>query len=516
MEEAPLTVRAKASPSRLSAPTGPDRLARSLRAILLGLTALVAVLWVVTAVVHAADAYGNDRVSGSWLVFGEQADQGRFYLPPFDGHTFGGTRWMPLPILVYAAAHRLGGHGYLPAKLAVYAVGLVLLWLLATCARRLGAPRHIAAGLVAIFLATTVGFDAATTIAGDALALVFALLALLLTAEDETLPSRSHVFLPALFSALAVLSKSSALWVVATIAIYLALGSTRRAGKYVAATAALVAAGVALAELGSSGRFLTNLRELSVAGYGGAAHLLVDAPLRLLTLAQQFDDAVWLLVPFAVGAVLVRASRRRLTVFDIALPIVVVVTIVVLADAGTYANHLVEPSAVVLVLVGSLWYQETAAGSRALLDLIVPGGLIVALAAGCLTTLKPIAHDTLHDLSGSHRYGPQVVAAAVSPNQTLLAEDPGIPYELARRPVVGDAFMVPRIAKRHPGAVASLAARIRAGGFDKVVLDVPISDTGHFAGGDFGSSLAAAIARAYRLDEVVGGRFVYTPRRTAP
>jgi hypothetical protein len=196
---------------RLWMAAGADPWVVALRVILLALTALVALLWVVTAGVHAGDAYGNDRVSGSWLVFGEQADQGRFYPPLFDGHTYAGTRWMPLPVLAYAAAHALGGHGYLPAKLLVYLLGLALLGLLFATARRCGAPPYVAAALVAVFLATTVGFDAATTIAGDALALLFALLALLVIGLREGELSRRSVALAALLSALAVLSKLRAL-----------------------------------------------------------------------------------------------------------------------------------------------------------------------------------------------------------------------------------------------------------------------------------------------------------------
>jgi hypothetical protein len=104
-----------------------------------------------------------------------------------------------------------------------------------------------------------------------------------------------------------------------------------------------VLAGAAAANVASSGRFLTNLLELSVAGYGGAAHVLVDTPVRFVSLAQQFDAGVFMLVPLAVAAVLVRARRGALSVFGVALPIAVVATVGVLADAGriqtTFSRH---------------------------------------------------------------------------------------------------------------------------------------------------------------------------------
>lgn len=80
------------------------------------------------------------------------------------------------------------------------------------------------------------------------------------------------------------------------------------------------------------------------------------------------------------------------------------------------------------------------------------------------------------------------------------------------RPLRRLSIIVPRIAKRHPAAVGQLMRRIRTGNFDKIVLDVPISDTQHFAQGDFGLAIVQAIARRYRLGGVVGGRFVYVPR----
>jgi hypothetical protein len=496
-----------------------DRLAvlsRRVQILLAVLAGLVALLWIATAAIHAADAYGDDRTSGSWLVLGERADEGTFYPPLFDGHSFGGTRWMPLPILTFALAHRLGGHGYLPAKLAVYAVGVALLTALYLCLRIFETPRSVAVGLLAVFVASGAGFNAVTTIAGDALALVFALLALYTVAAEGDRPRMDRMIVAAALSSLAVLSKSSAVWAIVAIAIFLLLRREwRLIGPFVGATIAFIAAGVALADLASSRRFLTNLHELSVAGYGGPMHLLIDTPVRLISLAEQFDAAILMLVPLAACVVLLRASSRSFTVFDCALPVVVIVTIGVLADAGTYENHLLEASAVVLVLVGSLWSSPPdGLGSRQALGLIVPAATCVALIVGIATTLKPIAGETRSDIRahGSLRYGPQLAAGAVRPGQTLLAEDPGIPYELGRRPVSSDTFMLPRIARSHPAAVALLIRKIRGQRFAKIVLDVPVTDSSHFAEGDFGPAIISEIKQSYKLRREVGGRFVYAPR----
>jgi hypothetical protein len=492
-----------------------DRWSAGARAVLLVLASLVAAISIATAAVHAADAYGNDRVSGSWLVLAERADRGTLYPALYDGDAYAGTRWMPLPILAFAAAHRLGGHGYLPAKLTVYLLGVVLIVLLVACVRRFGAPLDVTAALAAVLVGTSVGFNAVTTIAGDTLALIFALGALMAVGREGADAERSSIAVAALLAALAVLSKSSSLWVVAAIALFLVLRRHRtHAAMFLGLTAVLAVAGVIATNVASNGRFLTNLRELSVAGYGGATHVLVDTPVRFVSLAQQFDMAVFMLVPLAFTAVLLRAGRGSLSVFDVALPIAVVATVVVLADAGTYTNHLLEASILVLIGVGSLWTMQHEPAAAALRDVVVRAALGVALLAALLTALKPVAAETIRDIraGGATRYGQQLAAAAVGPNDSLLSEDPGIPYELRRRPIVSDSFMLPRIAKRHPADVDALIRRIRRKGFSKIILDVPVGDEHHFATGDFGLGVTHEIRHAYELSSVVGGRFVYTPR----
>jgi hypothetical protein len=301
--------------------------------------------------------------------------------------------------------------------------------------------------------------------------------------------------------------------VVATIGLFLLAGSRRLAALFVAATALFVGAGVLLTQVASDGRFLSNVRALSVAGYGGAAHLVVDTPIRVVSLAQNFAGATWLLAPLAVGIALVRFSTRSWTVFDVALPVVAIATVGILADAGTYVNHLLEGSAIVLVLVGSIWSRAESDPARAL-DVILCAAVCLALVVGIATTLKPIAGQTLDDIraDGSLRYGPQLAARAVHKRDTLLAEDPGIPYELRRRPVVGDAFMLPRIGRRYPLELALLTRKIRDGRFDKIILDGVVTDRFYYTNGDLGPAVSTAIARSYELKRVVAGRFVYVPR----
>lgn len=478
---------------------------RASRAVLVALTAVVAITWAATAVAHAHDAWGDDRVSGSWLVLGERAAGGSLYPPLYDGHLYGGTRWMPIPIAAFAAAHRLGGHGYLPAKLVVYLFALALLGAFWWCSRLLGAPPDVAAALAAVLVATDVGLDATTTIAGDAPALVFSLVALGSIAAWTDDAKRFRTPTAAVAAALAVLAKLSAIWPALAIAIFLCTRSRRTAATFAALTTSLVLVFGAIVEAATHGRFLTNVHGLSIAGFGGAHALFNTAPTRLLTLSEQFAIAGLMLAPIAVAVVIARVGERKATIFDFALPVVLITTVIVLSDAGTYANHLLEPLVVILLLAGSI---------SAISPLVLRVAIATALLVGIVTTLKPVAAETLRDLRAGddYRYGAQIVAPSLRADRNILAEDPGIPYELDRPAVLMDSFMLPRIERKHPADVAPLLAKIRQRRFDAIVLDVPLSDAYHFVSGDLGPDVAGAVRKSYRLGSVVGGRYVYVPR----
>jgi hypothetical protein len=70
---------------------------------------------------------------------------------------------------------------------------------------------------------------------------------------------------------------------------------------------------------------------------------------------------------------------------------------------------------------------------------------------------------------------------------------------MGRRPVVLDAFMLPRLESRHPRWIRELSSRIRAHEFDEIVLLQPITNVVWFAHTDFGSNVSGAIRDNYEL-----------------
>ena len=62
--------------------------------------------WLVLGLSHLGDRYKVGHVQGIWMALARYAHDGTLYPPLFDGVRFGGTRYMPLPIVLNAAASR--------------------------------------------------------------------------------------------------------------------------------------------------------------------------------------------------------------------------------------------------------------------------------------------------------------------------------------------------------------------------------------------------------------------------
>ena len=152
----------------------------------LGFVALLTIVsWVLVAGVHANDAYRVGHVSGAWLALAQYVNEGTLYPPLYDGNAFGGTRYMPLQILLYAGAANVVGGDVLAAKLVVYATAVLLLVVMFLILRSMGCPIVVRLGLLAALLASFTGFWAATAVSGDALPLLLQLTAVALAARGE-------------------------------------------------------------------------------------------------------------------------------------------------------------------------------------------------------------------------------------------------------------------------------------------------------------------------------------------
>ena len=68
----------------------------------------------VVAVAHVDDDYGIDTPAGTWMALARYANAGTLDPPLYNGVAFGGTRYMPVSVVLHAGVERLTG-SYLTA-----------------------------------------------------------------------------------------------------------------------------------------------------------------------------------------------------------------------------------------------------------------------------------------------------------------------------------------------------------------------------------------------------------------
>ena len=99
---------------------GPPRI-RWLSAALVLVSAGVLGACVLLAAAHVDDRYKLDHVSGARIALAQYVNEGTLYPELDDGRFYGGTRFMPLPVLLHAAVAKLTGEYLVSGKLLGYA-----------------------------------------------------------------------------------------------------------------------------------------------------------------------------------------------------------------------------------------------------------------------------------------------------------------------------------------------------------------------------------------------------------
>jgi hypothetical protein len=189
-----------------------------------------------------------------------------------------------------------------------------------------------------------------------------------------------------------------------------------------------------------------------------------------------------------------------------------------MADQGTDSNHLLGLVVLTPIVVGALWFVDLAEASLSMLRVVIAafvlwsGGTAYVLELRAQTVDAVISAVHPQSLDGLSM---QRVLAQLSEARTLLSEDATIPVARGELPVVLDPWMLPRIELRHPEWVAQLAARIRRGDFDRIVLvnryevDDPTFD-GWYAK-HLGPTVMAAIQDRYSWIGEIDGFHIYAP-----
>lgn len=473
--------------------------------------------WLALAITHRSDDYRVSHVQGVWIAAVEEARAGRLYPPVFDGEHYAGTRYMPLPILLNAAASAALGDPLAGGKVLAATLMAILLGLVVMVLRRLSCPWAIAVGLAAVIVGTDTGLQAGTTIGGDLLPVVLQIGALAAVVGERR---SQHLVLAGALAGLAAASKLTGIWAFLAIVTWLLWNRQWRPATTFA-IASVVTAGSVLAavQLVSNGGLFTHLLTFSFAGVHGG-YLLIRGPNQILYNLLGHAVGTVVLFPFAVVGILQSRRWPSVSVLHIALVYVLLMLVVVYSDIGTGFNQLLDLVVLTALAVGALAGERaaSAAGPAARGFLLVV--VVAVLWAASLDLVRTVGFDVRGMLAASRNSGvvrrsTLSVADMVKPGDEVLAEDPSVYVALQQRPLVTDPFMLNVLERKHPERLDPLIRRITDRRFDLVVLVVPVEDRSlDYWWNDFhyGPRVAAALRDAYQPAGTVGRYFVYRPR----
>ena len=485
---------------------------RALPFILATLAVLTLASWLFLAVVHVDDRYRVGHGQGVWMTLAQDAGDGVLYRPIYDGERFGGTRYMPLQIGIYALGGELTGEYLMSGKVIAFLTTSALLVVIFRRLRRERCSPALAGALAIVIIATEGGLHAGTTLGGDVLPalLQVGMIVLVAGAPDD----RRARAVAAILGALALVAKFTAVWgALAIVTWYLVNGRRRDAGRF---ALTYLAAGVALlgaAELLSGGRMSQNILGLALSG-GVGLKALGRAPNQLLTNLGDLTLAAWILVPLALVAILSARSWRAVTVTQWALGWSSLTTLAVLSDIGTGYNQMVDLTALLVLVVGAFAatvLREDRDRDPLHAAVLIPLIVAWALGTGLALTVLPDVKEAVPRIGEEGSSSP--LASTVRPDETLLSEDPGIAVGLDRTPVLLDPFMLPRLASSRPDAIEDLIDRIDAREWDVIAL-IERAEDNEVWWRDYhlGPGVIDAIRRNYAFDRETDGFFLYRPR----
>jgi hypothetical protein len=491
-------------------------LATVLKAALVIVGAAGIAAWLALGLFHLGDRYRVGHAQGHWMALARYADEGRLYPPLFDGVRFGGTRYMPLPILVNAAASSLTGEYLRSGKAVAIVLFAALLVLVFVVLRQLRCPWPLAVGLTGLLPATNTGVLVGSTIGGDVLPAVFQIGALMAVTTAVRRDRVGWLIAAGALAGLAACSKLTGVWAAMGVLTWFAFRQDwRRLGWFLAACCTTTILTLGIVQWASQGRFLTTFLTLTFAGTGGPIGW-IRAPSQLTFFGIGDAPAVWMVAPFAILGTLAAWRSSVLTVYHHALGWSLLLTLVVFTDMGAGLNQLLDPAILTVVAVGvlvsSLPLDRLGATTLATTLTIA---VIWAGATGVRGLVPDLREVVASARTGQtlRKYNPRPLADAVARGDTLLAEDPSIPVLLGQTPILLDAFMLRRLDEVQPQAVDVLVARIERGEFDRVALIMPLEDE------DFwwqyyhlGLRVVRALRHNYVLMGQVDGYFVYQPR----
>jgi hypothetical protein len=479
--------------------------------VLGGMGAAVVLSWVAIALVHIHDRFELTHVGGARMALAQYAAHHAAIYPPLaGGGFFGGTRFMPLPIVLHALVSHVTGEFLVSGKVLSYAAMAVLLTLVYVGLRRVRCPRGLAMALAAMVLLTQAGFELGTGVYADAVPVALQLGSIIVLRSTY----RRRILASGVLCALALFSKQSALWAPAASAIWLLLKDRRACVRFMATFAGSAAVLLGVFAVATHGR-IGSVLALTFSGELGNG---ISRSLTALGWFAVGAIPLAFVVPLTAFAFVRAVGRREPTLYQLGFVFALAILVVILSDVGTSWNHSVDvvvlASLVTGELVGSEVGSETGSWVRAATAITVALALVVSFA---LVMAAP-ASNAVRSLGGGTT--PRALAVPplrrfVRPGDSMLSQDPSIPVLFGQRPVIEDPFMLLRVGRDHPQWLRPLIRSIRSRTFDEIVLmeSIRTAPRWYFSEWEMGTPVIRAVAHAYRLQAHAEGYYIYVPRR---
>jgi hypothetical protein len=473
---------------------------------------LVFLAWLFLAVAHVDDRYQLDHVSGARIALAQRFNDGTLYPELYDERFYGGTRFMPIPIVVHGLVARVTGEYVVSGKLISDAFMAALAATMFVLLRRLRCPFAFAVALPALVLTTETGLSGSMNARGDVLPLLLQVISVGLVTSP---PRRAPTIAAGALAGLAFMSKLSAVWAPLAIAIWLFGRDRKRLAAFVIAF--IVTSGMLLLVFTviSDGRIFENVFGLSTSGITGLRTLLLT-PYRFVHLMVDQMTTAWAVIPLVGLAAWTSVRSRAGSIWLVSLLCALAVVLVVLTDVGTGFNQLIDIVVLSAIVIGEFVgrLQDGHTGiERATAGVLQTGvalSLLWVTLSGLAVTLGPDVETTVQ---GQVSFDPEPLAALETSPRSVLSDDPYVPVSLGQVPVVLDAFMLPRLADKHPDAIPDLVDRIDAREFDLIVLVEPLEPVERpwWIEQHFGIDVARAMSRTYTYIGRMQGYHLYEP-----
>jgi hypothetical protein len=482
----------------------PDRLAH--RVLAFAAVALIVVLVAVT-IGRVTRAWPREAhlsyVEGIWIGLAIDSSQGTLYRPLDGPLGYGGTRYFPLFFSVHGALIR-GGINPIVAGYALSAISVALLVAsVFVLLRRLHVDAIVASAAAVVMLACQPVQMALLVIRGDALPAACAVLGLAASTSAGSLAPAAVLF------TLAFATKSTSIYAaVAAVWFFAVTGRRREAIRLGLMMLAGIAATLTLMEVASGGRALSTIAA-SAGGGSGLASVLA-APMSFARILRRVPESTFF-IQLAAAVLLVRLLRPA-SVAEAGWLLSLGATLVIYAAPATIENHLVDLTALSVVVVGAMaGSQRSFLGAGAVAAPAVLAALIVGgVAAGASAVWRSGTLDT-PDLKSSR----QAVLLAIGPaGARMFTDNPMLAASIGASAYLLDPYMFSVRLARNPEALNRLNDDIARQLFDVIVLEHVKFDRAEvetFPGDTFGS-FRSIVLEHYRLDAVVEDRNIYRPR----